>query len=69
MKGPKLSTISNGYQKLSEPAEVRLVTQFKHVVWAETFIGVMWKKVFLKTSQNSQANACATASFIIKWQA
>ena len=39
MKGPKLSTISNGYQKLKEPAEVRLVTEFKDVVWAEALIG------------------------------
>ena len=31
--------------------------------------GVLWKKVFLEISQNSQANTCARASFLIKLQA
>ena len=28
--------------------------------------GVLWKKVFLKISQNSQKNTCATVAFLIK---
>ena len=28
--------------------------------------GVLWEKVFLETSQNSQENTCAGASFLIK---
>ena len=31
--------------------------------------GVLWKKVFLEISQNSQENTCATVSFLIKLQA
>ena len=31
--------------------------------------GVLWKKVFLEILQNSQANTCARASFLIKLQA
>ena len=31
--------------------------------------GVLWKKVFLEISQNSQENACARASFLTKLQA
>ena len=31
--------------------------------------GVLWKKVFLEVSQNSQANNCARVSFLIKLQA
>ena len=31
--------------------------------------GVLWKKVFLKISQNSQENTCARFSFLIKLQA
>ena len=31
--------------------------------------GVLFKKVFLEISQNSQENACARASFLIKLQA
>ena len=30
--------------------------------------GVLWKKVFLKISQNSQENTCARVSFLIKLQ-
>ena len=30
--------------------------------------GVLWKKVFLKISQNSQENNCARVSFLIKLQ-
>ena len=30
--------------------------------------GVLWKKVFLEISQNSQENTCARASFLIKLQ-
>ena len=32
-------------------------------------LGVLLKQVLLKTSQNSQENFCATASFLIKSQA
>ena len=28
--------------------------------------GVLWKKVFLEISQNSQENTCARVSFLIK---
>ena len=28
--------------------------------------GVLWKKVFLEISQNSQESACARASFLVK---
>ena len=28
--------------------------------------GVLWKKMFLKTSQNSQQNTCTRASFLMK---
>ena len=28
--------------------------------------GVLWKKVFLEISQNSQENTCAKVSFLIK---
>ena len=36
----------------------------------ETTTGsVLWKKVFLKNSQNSRENTCARASFLIKLQA
>ena len=31
--------------------------------------GVLWKKVFLEISQNSQENTCARVSFLIKLQA
>ena len=31
--------------------------------------GALWKKVFLKCSQNSQENTCARVSFLIKLQA
>ena len=31
--------------------------------------GVLWKKVFLKISQNSQENTCVEVSFIINLQA
>ena len=31
--------------------------------------GVLWKKVFLEISQNSQENSCAEDSFLIKLQA
>ena len=31
--------------------------------------GVLWKKVFLKISQNSQENSCARVSFLIELQA
>ena len=31
--------------------------------------GVLWKKVFLEISQNSQENTCVRASFLIKLQA
>ena len=31
--------------------------------------GVLWKKVFLKISKNSQKNTCARVSFLIKLQA
>ena len=31
--------------------------------------GVLWKKVFLKISQNSQENSCVRVSFLIKLQA
>ena len=31
--------------------------------------GVLWKKVFLKISQNSQKNTCARVSFLIKLKA
>ena len=31
--------------------------------------GVLWKKVFLEISQNSQENTCVRASFLIKHQA
>ena len=31
--------------------------------------GVLWKKVFLEISQNSQENGCARVSFLIKLQA
>ena len=30
--------------------------------------GVLWKKVFLKISQNSQKNICARVSFLLKLQ-
>ena len=30
---------------------------------------VLWKKVFLEISQNSEENACARVSFLIKLQA
>ena len=30
--------------------------------------GVLWKKLFLKVSQNSQENTCARSSFLIKLQ-
>ena len=30
--------------------------------------GVLWKKVFLKISQNSQENTCARVSFLVKLQ-
>ena len=30
--------------------------------------GVLWKKVFLEISENSQENACARVSFLIKFQ-
>ena len=30
--------------------------------------GVLWKKVFLEISQNSQENTCASVSFLIKLQ-
>ena len=32
-------------------------------------VGVLWKKVFLEISQNSQENTCARVSFLIKLQA
>ena len=32
-------------------------------------IGVLWKKVFLEISQNSQENTCARVSLLIKLQA
>ena len=31
--------------------------------------GVLWKKVFLKISRNSQENTCTRASFLLKLQA
>ena len=31
--------------------------------------GVLWKKVFLKISENSQENTCAIVSFLIKLHA
>ena len=31
--------------------------------------GVLWKKVFLEISQNSQENTCVKVSFLIKLQA
>ena len=31
--------------------------------------GVLWKKVFLEISQNSQENTCARASFLINLEA
>ena len=31
--------------------------------------GVLWKKVFLEISQNSQENTCARVSFLIKLHA
>ena len=34
-----------------------------------TTSGVLWKKVFLEMSQNSQENTCARVSFLIKLQA
>ena len=34
-----------------------------------TTIGVLWEKVFLEISQNSQENTRARVSFIIKLQA
>ena len=30
--------------------------------------GVLWKKVFLEISENSQENTCARVSFLIKFQ-
>ena len=36
---------------------------------SETVIrGVLWKKVILEISQNSQENTCARVSFLIKLQ-
>ena len=41
------------------------------MVFAEpaTTRGVLWKKVLLEISQNSQENTCARVSFLIKLQA
>ena len=47
---------------------------FSWKIWDSTTLeaattGVLWKKVLLKISQNSQENTCAGASFFIKKQA
>ena len=47
---------------------------YLHVIfvlkWTEAATGdVLWKKVFLGISQNSQENTCVRASFLIKLQA
>ena len=58
--GPQLSEISP-YKK------IQLKNQ-NLFIWKATR-GVLWKKVFLKISQNSQENTCARVSFLIKLQA
>ena len=44
-----------------------------HLRWyrvqgSEAATGVLWKKVFLEISQNSQESACARVSFLTKLQ-
>ena len=45
----------------------------KHILWrlstGAATGGVLWKKVFLKISRNSQEDTCARVSFLIKLQA
>ena len=40
----------------------------KNSAGTETAEGVLWKKAFLKISQNSQESTCARVSFLIKLQ-
>ena len=35
-------------------------------MWEAATGGVLWKKVFLKTWENSQKNACTGVAFLIK---
>ena len=42
---------------------------FKAVKLRSSHRGVLWKKVLLEVSQNSQENTCARVSFLIKLQA
>ena len=40
----------------------------RNIRWSEAATrGVLWKKVFLEISQNSQENTCARVSFLIKF--
>ena len=55
-------TFTNGLQKLdSENLGIQEVTTATR--------GVLYKKVFLEISQNSQENTCTRVSFLIKLQA
>ena len=38
------------------------------IITEEATRSVLWNKVFLEISQNSQQNTCATASFLITFQ-
>ena len=51
---------------------ISCVIKLKHMsflIVAAATRGVLWKKVFLKISQNSRENTFATVSFLIKLQA
>ena len=60
------STGSNEFQKFWSKV-AKLSIKVTNMMSIEAAIrGVLWKKVFLKISQNSQENTCARASFLIK---
>ena len=47
----------------------RSSSKIKNILLEAATRGVLWKKVFLKVSQNSQENTCARVFFLIKLQA
>ena len=59
--------------KLYVVSVIGISCKIKHTKWYKMSEaparGVLWKKVFLKLSKNSQENTCARVSFLIKLQA
>ena len=54
---------------LSMESNLRMSTILFILLYKEAATGtVLWRKVFLKNSQNSQENTCARVSFLMKLQ-